>query len=163
MPAKPKRKEKKKTPSSSSTTSTSSTSSTSSGVSVDGVAPVSSVVVEFKDVSVKYGPKVVFDNLCWRVNDGENWVVQGANGAGKSTVVDLITGESSGVEWSHRNALRLYADRYQPPSHLATQPRTNHTPYTPSTNPSHPVPPHFVPPHRREPTCVGPRHHLVRS
>jgi iron complex transport system ATP-binding protein len=35
---------------------------------------------------------VILDHLNWTVNPGENWVVMGANGCGKSTLIHIITG-----------------------------------------------------------------------
>ena len=35
---------------------------------------------------------VILDQLNWIVNPGENWVVMGANGCGKSTLIHIITG-----------------------------------------------------------------------
>ena len=35
---------------------------------------------------------VILDHLDWTVNPGENWIVMGANGCGKSTLIHIITG-----------------------------------------------------------------------
>ncbi|MEZ7955696.1 MAG: ATP-binding cassette domain-containing protein [Rubritalea sp.] len=35
---------------------------------------------------------VILNHLNWTVNPGENWVVMGANGCGKSTLIHIITG-----------------------------------------------------------------------
>ncbi|CAJ1421446.1 unnamed protein product, partial [Effrenium voratum] len=56
--------------------------------------PVGEPLVEFKDVTLEYGPVRVLDKLNWTVCQGEKWVVVGGNGTGKTTLFDLITGEN---------------------------------------------------------------------
>lgn len=51
-------------------------------------------VVDFREVSVAYHKKKVFDGLSWTVLAGEKWVVVGNNGSGKSTLLELITGDN---------------------------------------------------------------------
>ncbi|CAL1131106.1 unnamed protein product [Cladocopium goreaui] len=51
-------------------------------------------LVEFKDVTIEYGPVRVFDKLNWTVRESEKWIVLGGNGTGKTTLFDLITGEN---------------------------------------------------------------------
>ncbi|CAE7742767.1 modF, partial [Symbiodinium pilosum] len=41
-----------------------------------------------------YGPISVFKNFSWTVRQSERWIVVGGNGTGKTTLVDLITGEN---------------------------------------------------------------------
>ncbi|HEX3009092.1 MAG TPA: ATP-binding cassette domain-containing protein [Bacteroidales bacterium] len=48
------------------------------------------VVAKLTDVSVKYGDKVVLDNICWEIEKGSRWQLKGVNGAGKSTLLSLI-------------------------------------------------------------------------
>ena len=43
---------------------------------------------------MQYNSHVVFDQLSWVVRPGEKWVVLGGNGTGKSTLVELITGDN---------------------------------------------------------------------
>ena len=82
-------------------------------------ATASTPLVEFRGVSVTHPPDVhrdhdslsisatfthdggrlfqqvrVFEGLEWRIHPGENWAVLGGNGSGKSTVLELITGEN---------------------------------------------------------------------
>ena len=60
-------------------------------------SPVPSPLVEFEDVTIKYDTEpvtVVLDGLNWTVREGENWSVLGGNGSGKTTILDLITGEN---------------------------------------------------------------------
>ncbi len=50
-------------------------------------------LVKLENVSVRYGDKVVLNNISWQVNVGEKWALQGANGSGKSTLLSLIDGD----------------------------------------------------------------------
>ncbi|MFC4556442.1 ABC transporter ATP-binding protein [Georgenia faecalis] len=48
-----------------------------------------SEVLELADVTVRRGAKTILDGVSWTVSDGERWVVLGANGAGKTTALQL--------------------------------------------------------------------------
>ncbi len=50
-------------------------------------------LIDMQNVTVKYGNKIVLDNITWQLKDGENWAILGQNGAGKSTLLQLITGD----------------------------------------------------------------------
>src|SRR5690606_30454281 len=50
-------------------------------------------IVELKNVSVRYGDKVVLKNISWKVKAGEKWLLQGPNGSGKSTLLSLLNGD----------------------------------------------------------------------
>ena len=52
------------------------------------------ILINMRDVTVRYGNTVVLNNFNWRVRDGENWVILGENGAGKSTVLKIILGDN---------------------------------------------------------------------
>lgn len=51
-------------------------------------------LVDFREITVRYNSHVVFDKLNWLVRAGEKWVVVGGNGTGKSTLVELVTGDN---------------------------------------------------------------------
>lgn len=51
-------------------------------------------IVRFADVSVAYDGAEVFRNLSFVIRAGEAVALSGPNGCGKSTVVDMITGDS---------------------------------------------------------------------
>lgn len=53
----------------------------------------SQTMVELKNVSVRYGDKVVLKNINWKVKAGEKWLLQGPNGSGKSTLLSLLNGD----------------------------------------------------------------------
>lgn len=51
-------------------------------------------LVEMIDVTVRYDRRTVFEGLNWTVRAGENWLVTGQDGAGKSSLLKLITGDN---------------------------------------------------------------------
>jgi phospholipid/cholesterol/gamma-HCH transport system ATP-binding protein len=48
--------------------------------------------IEFRNVSLSFGAKVVLDNVSFQVNQGEMKVVLGKSGSGKSTILRLLLG-----------------------------------------------------------------------
>ncbi|MGF1702121.1 molybdate ABC transporter ATP-binding protein ModF [Photobacterium makurazakiensis] len=50
-------------------------------------------LVELTNGKVEYIDKLIFQNVNWRVNNGEHWQVRGPNGCGKSTLLGLIFGD----------------------------------------------------------------------
>ena len=52
------------------------------------------ILIDMRDVTVRYDNTVVLDAFNWRVKDGENWAILGDNGAGKSTVLKVILGDN---------------------------------------------------------------------
>ncbi len=51
-------------------------------------------VLAMKNVSVKYGEKIILNSINWKILSGERWLLKGANGAGKSTLLSLITADN---------------------------------------------------------------------
>ena len=51
-------------------------------------------VISMKDVSIKYGDRVILDKLNWTVRNGERWAVTGKNGSGKSTLLSLVCADN---------------------------------------------------------------------
>ena len=51
-------------------------------------------IVEFRDISLKIGKKVLFSHFNWTIRKGERWILRGENGSGKTTLFALITGDS---------------------------------------------------------------------
>lgn len=47
-------------------------------------------VVHLKDVTVRRGNAEILQQISWKINAGEQWVVLGPNGAGKTTLVSLL-------------------------------------------------------------------------
>jgi ATP-binding cassette subfamily F protein 3 len=52
-------------------------------------------MIDFIQVSKRFGAQEVLDKVSFRINAGEHVGVVGPNGAGKSTVFSLLTGEQS--------------------------------------------------------------------
>ena len=49
-------------------------------------------IIEFENVSLAYGNRLILDNLSFRINEGQIFGMLGPNGVGKSTIFNLITG-----------------------------------------------------------------------
>jgi lipopolysaccharide export system ATP-binding protein len=49
-------------------------------------------VIEFKNVSLAYGNRLILDNVNFKINEGQIFGMLGPNGVGKSTIFNLITG-----------------------------------------------------------------------
>jgi molybdate transport system ATP-binding protein len=62
-------------------------------------------LVEMHGVHVRYGSKVILDDLDWTVRTGEHWAISGANGAGKTTLLSLILGDNP---QAYANDVRLF-------------------------------------------------------
>jgi molybdate transport system ATP-binding protein len=56
--------------------------------------PVYDTLVEMKEVTIRYGDKIILDQVSWQINQGERWALVGHNGAGKSTLLSLINGDN---------------------------------------------------------------------
>ncbi|MDT4945789.1 MAG: iron complex transport system ATP-binding protein [Pseudonocardiales bacterium] len=48
-------------------------------------------VLQFVDVTVRRGSKVLLDRISWTVEEDERWAVLGANGAGKTTLLQIAS------------------------------------------------------------------------
>lgn len=53
-------------------------------------AIITGPIVKFEDVTIKYGNRIIFNNLTFSVNNGEHWAISGPNGCGKSTLLSII-------------------------------------------------------------------------
>ena len=49
-------------------------------------------IIEFNDVSLSYGNRLILDNINFKINQGQIFGMLGPNGVGKSTIFNLITG-----------------------------------------------------------------------
>jgi len=49
-------------------------------------------VIEFNNISLSYGSRLILDNLNFKINEGQIFGMLGPNGVGKSTIFNLITG-----------------------------------------------------------------------
>jgi molybdate transport system ATP-binding protein len=56
--------------------------------------PAYKYIVKMNSVHIKYGEKVILNDVNWQVLPGEKWALLGHNGAGKSTLLSLINGDN---------------------------------------------------------------------
>ena len=56
------------------------------------LAPVKDPVLEVSRLRVVRGRTVILRDVSWRVGPGENWVILGANGSGKTSLLKALTG-----------------------------------------------------------------------
>jgi molybdate transport system ATP-binding protein len=64
-------------------------------------APQDRTLIDMRHVRVRYGETVVLDDFDWHVKAGENWLILGENGAGKTTVLKLIMGDNPQAYSNH--------------------------------------------------------------
>lgn len=51
-------------------------------------------IVRMNGVSIRYGDKLILNDINWQIKQGERWALLGPNGAGKSTLLSLINGDN---------------------------------------------------------------------
>ena len=49
-------------------------------------------VLEVSNLGIRRGTVVILDRLSWRVERGQHWVILGANGSGKTSLLSALTG-----------------------------------------------------------------------
>ena len=68
-------------------------------------------LVEMHDVNVGWDDHQVLRNLNWSLRRGQHWLVRGPNGSGKTTFLELITGDNMQVFSDHPEPFRrAYAE-----------------------------------------------------
>jgi molybdate transport system ATP-binding protein len=65
-------------------------------------------VVEMKNVRIQYGHHVILNHLDWKIEQGEKWLLKGRNGAGKSSLLNLITADHP---QAYSNEIYLFGKR----------------------------------------------------
>ncbi len=65
-------------------------------------------IVEMKNIHLNYGDHIILKNLDWKIEQGEKWLLKGRNGAGKSSLLSLITGDHP---QAYSNAIYLFGKR----------------------------------------------------
>lgn len=50
-------------------------------------------LVNLRNASVRYTDNLVFEDLNWRIEAGQHWQLTGPNGSGKTSLLNLITGD----------------------------------------------------------------------
>ena len=51
-------------------------------------------VIRMRNVTIRFGERVILDSLNWTVREGEHWALTGANGSGKSTLLSLVNADN---------------------------------------------------------------------
>ena len=72
------------------------------------VADDADILVEMNDVNVGWGEHQVLRHLNWKLVRGEHWLVRGPNGSGKTTFLELITGDNMQV---FSNDIKIFGNR----------------------------------------------------
>jgi len=65
-------------------------------------------IIQMKDVSIRFGERVIFKKFNWSIFKDENWKIIGPNGSGKSTLLNLISGDNLQV---YSNKIFLFGKR----------------------------------------------------
>jgi len=60
-------------------------------------AEAEETLLEMNNVNVGWGDTRVLVDLTWKLNKGQHWLIQGPNGSGKTTFLELITGDNMQV------------------------------------------------------------------
>lgn len=58
---------------------------------------MSNISVHIQDLNLNYQQKSVLKGLDWTINRGENWVLSGASGSGKTSLAKIIAGLQSAI------------------------------------------------------------------
>lgn len=49
-------------------------------------------MIELRNIHTIKSGKQIFNNFSWKINTGEHWVIGGANGSGKTSLLELLSG-----------------------------------------------------------------------
>ena len=79
--------------------------SSSGGASGSGQNPA---LIEMRAVNVGWGDNKVLVNLNWTLRKNEHWLIRGPNGSGKTTFLELITGDNMQV---FSNDIKIFGAR----------------------------------------------------
>ena len=64
------------------------------GVTSAARSESSAPIISFRNVTLRYGERTIFENLNWEVQRGERWALHGRNGSGKSALLGLVCGDN---------------------------------------------------------------------
>jgi molybdate transport system ATP-binding protein len=68
-------------------------------------APRGEELVSLDGINVRFGESVILENYNWAIYAGEHWLLQGANGSGKSSLLTFLTADHPQI---YRNRVRLF-------------------------------------------------------
>ncbi|MCI1209095.1 MAG: ATP-binding cassette domain-containing protein [Treponema sp.] len=66
------------------------------------------ILVSMKHVTVGWDDRKVLDDLTWTLHRGEHWLIRGPNGSGKTTFLELLTGDNMQV---FCNDIKIFGSR----------------------------------------------------
>lgn len=75
---------------------------------VDAADGLPGALIEMNDVNVGWGDNMVLRHLNWTLHKNEHWLIRGPNGSGKTTFLELITGDNMQV---FSNDIQLFGKR----------------------------------------------------
>ena len=56
--------------------------------------PITTPILRFSHVTIRYGSRTILKDLSWTVHRGEHWALSGDNGSGKSTLLSLVCADN---------------------------------------------------------------------
>lgn len=65
-------------------------------------------IVELSQYSLKVGKRFLLKNITWNIKKGENWLLFGLNGCGKTTLLSAIAGYKTG----QNGTLKVFGESY---------------------------------------------------
>ena len=75
---------------------------------LQNAAAAAPALIEMRDVNVGWGDNKVLVNLNWTLCKNEHWLIRGPNGSGKTTFLELITGDNMQV---FSNDIKIFGAR----------------------------------------------------
>lgn len=74
--------------------------------------PSGAIALTIKSITKRFGEKTVLEDISFEINRGEHIAVLGANGVGKSTLLEILTAglkpDSGEIKWGHAAAFAYY-------------------------------------------------------
>lgn len=64
--------------------------------------------LELRNVTIRYGDKLVLDNVNWTVKRNEKWALLGKNGSGKSSLLSLLNADNP---QAYKNDIHLFDEK----------------------------------------------------
>ncbi|MDM5143248.1 putative ABC transporter ATP-binding protein YlmA [Lactococcus lactis] len=64
-------------------------------------------IINLKNVNLTRNKKEILKDITWKVNPGENWVILGLNGSGKSSLLIILA-----EEWKSSGQLRVLGTEF---------------------------------------------------
>lgn len=65
-------------------------------------------IIEYENVEFIRDGRIILDNINWTVKEGENWAILGLNGAGKSTIINML----SAYDMPTRGSISVFGEKF---------------------------------------------------